>query len=83
MAIVLHPIISFVVLFSLLINPCYCFNVSEIQNVNDQWQMAIATWYGAPDGAGSDGKCLHNIQVILFNLNYIDKDLSFMYIVKE
>lgn len=88
MAIVLHRIISFAVLFSLLINPCYClnpklFNVSESQNVNDPWQMAIATWYGAPEGAGSDGEYLHNIHVRLFNLNYIYNDLSFIYLVKE
>jgi len=45
-----------------MLDPCYClnrklFNVSEIQNDNDQWQPAIATWYGAPNGAGSDGEC--------------------------
>lgn len=43
-----------------MVNPCYClnrklFNVSQIQNDNNQWQGAIATWYGPPNGAGSDG----------------------------
>ncbi|KAL5073301.1 hypothetical protein RYX36_012285 [Vicia faba] len=46
-----------------MVNPCYClnrklFNVSQIQNDNNQWQGAIATWYGPPNGAGSDsGAC--------------------------
>jgi len=62
MAVVLNRMISLVIFFSLmLINPCYClhrklFNVSEIQNDNEQWQTAIATWDGAPNGAGSDGE---------------------------
>ncbi|TKY63654.1 putative expansin-B2 [Spatholobus suberectus] len=51
---------SFVVVFySLLLNPCHCLNlkllnVSKIQN-EDHWQIAAATWYGPPNGGGSDG----------------------------
>ncbi|WJX43349.1 expansin [Trifolium repens] len=57
---VLHCMISFVILYSLMLTPCYglnpkLFNVSQIQSDNNEWQMAIATWYGPPDGAGSDG----------------------------
>ncbi|CAJ1948366.1 unnamed protein product [Sphenostylis stenocarpa] len=52
--------ISFVVVFySLLLNPSHClnlklFNDSKIRN-GDQWQIAAATWYGEPEGGGSDG----------------------------
>ena len=54
---------SLVVLFSMLLNTCYCFNLklfnaSKSQN-EEQWQPAPATWYGAPDGAGSDGECVY------------------------
>lgn len=31
------------------------FNASKTQN-DGQWQMAAATWYGAPDSGGSDGE---------------------------
>ncbi|KAG5071012.1 hypothetical protein AAZX31_03G030300 [Glycine max] len=48
-----------VVIFSLLLNPCHClnlklFNGSKIQN-EEQWQVAGATMFGPPEGAGSDG----------------------------
>lgn len=62
MAVVINFMISLVIFSSLMLNPCYCLNrklfknVSEIQNDNDQWQTAIATWYGAPNGSGSDGE---------------------------
>ncbi|XP_045833558.1 putative expansin-B2 [Trifolium pratense] len=60
MNIVLHCMISLVILYSLMLTPCYglnrkLFNVSQIQSNNNKWQMAIATWYGPPEGAGSDG----------------------------
>ncbi|KAJ1378299.1 expansin-like protein B1, partial [Sesbania bispinosa] len=59
MDVVLHYMFSLILLHSLLLNPCYCllhrklFNASKIQN-DDQWETAAATWYGAPDGAGTD-----------------------------
>ncbi|ESW06724.1 hypothetical protein PHAVU_010G071000 [Phaseolus vulgaris] len=52
--------ISFVVIvYSLLLNPSHglnlkLFNSSKIEN-DDEWKVAAATWYGEPDGAGSDG----------------------------
>ncbi|RDY06875.1 putative expansin-B2, partial [Mucuna pruriens] len=57
---VLRHIMYFVVVFYFLfLNPCHCFNlkllnVSKIQN-KDQWQIAAATWFGAPNGGGSNG----------------------------
>jgi hypothetical protein len=64
--------ISFVILYSLMLTPCYglnrkLFNVSQIQSDNNEWQMAIATWYGPPDGAGSDGEYYY----IIFMLFYV------------
>ncbi|XP_058732776.1 putative expansin-B2 [Vicia villosa] len=60
MDIFLGCLFSLIVVYSFIVNPCYClnrklFNVSQIQNDNNQWQGAIATWYGPPNGAGSDG----------------------------
>ncbi|XP_015950837.3 putative expansin-B2 [Arachis duranensis] len=46
----------------LLICTCYCFNPklsfynsSKVDANAEQWQPASATWYGPPDGAGTDG----------------------------
>lgn len=34
-------------------------NVPFAQEVSDlHWHRAVATWYGSPEGDGSDGKCL-------------------------
>ncbi|OIW19033.1 hypothetical protein TanjilG_10594 [Lupinus angustifolius] len=46
-------------LYSVFVNPCYginfnLFNLSKTLS-EDQWQTATVTWYGPPDGAGSDG----------------------------
>ncbi|XP_020205626.2 putative expansin-B2 [Cajanus cajan] len=52
---------SFVVAcYSLLLNHCHCLNlellnVSKIKNEDAQWQNAAATWYGPPNGGGTDG----------------------------
>ncbi|BBG97362.1 expansin B2 [Prunus dulcis] len=64
MALVLQPSLSMftlVTLFSILLNlnPSSCFNpklfsVSRLQSDSD-WAAAGATWYGNPDGAGTDG----------------------------
>ncbi|CAL0306198.1 unnamed protein product [Lupinus luteus] len=59
MDIVLSYMFSLVVLYSVFVNPCYginfnLFNASRIFN-HEQWQTATVTWYGPPDGAGSDG----------------------------
>ncbi|KAK7390211.1 hypothetical protein VNO78_25510 [Psophocarpus tetragonolobus] len=55
----LRYISSVLVFYSLLLIRCHClnlklFNSSKIQ-IEDQWQVAAATWYGPQDGAGSDG----------------------------
>ncbi|OAY49357.1 putative expansin-B2 [Manihot esculenta] len=48
-----------ILLLVFLFNSCYCFhpkslNFSIAQSASD-WTLAGATWYGSPDGAGSDG----------------------------
>ncbi|XAR54154.1 hypothetical protein NMG60_11029171 [Bertholletia excelsa] len=63
MALLLHCASSFIpvmALFSLLLNPCSCFNPKLFINVSKlqadyNWSPAVATWYGSPTGAGSDG----------------------------
>ncbi|XP_010056437.2 putative expansin-B2 [Eucalyptus grandis] len=61
MALLQSPSICFplALLLSLLINSSHCFNpkslnISKVQS-NGDWSPAGATWYGSPDGAGSDG----------------------------
>lgn len=56
----LRCMISLVLFYSLLVNPCYCFkrnpfNVSRFEKYDDKWKTGKATHYGPPNGAGSTG----------------------------
>lgn len=57
-------VFTYFTLFSLLTISCFCFNPKRLNvskvNSNSDWSPAGATWYGEPNGAGSDGK-LHTV----------------------
>jgi hypothetical protein len=49
--------VSCILAFFFFSNLCFCFNPKHLDSsaITGEWSTAGATWYGSPDGYGSDG----------------------------
>lgn len=62
----LRSILYLVTVFCYLFEECFSFNRKHL-NLSltaTQWNSAGATWYGSPDGFGSDGNILMPMYIV-------------------